>query len=118
METLNKNRLHIVMKDYLSTGRVPSPASANGREPIITCKCRRGEGEEGGGERGEEGGGEEGGERGEEGGERRRLGGEQGEVQYKTLHPVSSRVLSYRLGAVVSRVITRCSVWGSYSHPQ
>ena len=63
METLNKNRLHIVMKDYLSTGRVPSPASANGREPIITCKCRRGEGEEGG--KGERRGGERRGERGE-----------------------------------------------------
>ena len=56
METLNKNRshslyhltllersmlcvyrLHIVISDYLSTGRVPTPATVNAREPIILC---------------------------------------------------------------------------------
>ena len=35
METLNQQRLHIVLTDYLSTGAVPSPASVNAREPIL-----------------------------------------------------------------------------------
>lgn len=40
METLNKNRLHIVMADYLSTGSVPAPASVNAREPILMLSTR------------------------------------------------------------------------------
>lgn len=38
METFNQNRLHIVMNDYLLLGKVPSPASANAREPILGSK--------------------------------------------------------------------------------
>ena len=38
METFNQNRLHIIMDDYLSSGKVPSPASANAREPILGSK--------------------------------------------------------------------------------
>lgn len=41
METLNKNRLHIVMTDYLSTGSVSTPTSVNAREPIIWASTRQ-----------------------------------------------------------------------------
>ena len=35
METLNQNRLHTVISDLLSSGKVPDPASTNAREPIV-----------------------------------------------------------------------------------
>ena len=39
METLNKNRLHIVIDCYLRTGTILSPQYANAREPILTSEC-------------------------------------------------------------------------------
>ena len=38
METLNKNRLHLVMSHYLSTGAVLPVKRVNAREPILTSK--------------------------------------------------------------------------------
>ena len=38
METLNKARLHIVMKHYFSTGSVPSVFSTNQQEPLLTSE--------------------------------------------------------------------------------
>lgn len=35
METLNQQRLHIVLNDFFSTGSISSPASVNAREPIL-----------------------------------------------------------------------------------
>lgn len=40
METLNKNRLHIVIDNYLRTGTILSPHYANAREPILTSECK------------------------------------------------------------------------------
>ena len=38
METLNKNRLHLVMAHYLSAGAVLPVKSVNAREPILSSK--------------------------------------------------------------------------------
>ena len=38
METLNKNRLHIAMEHYLSTGTVPPVKQVNANEPILASK--------------------------------------------------------------------------------
>ena len=41
MNTLNQARLHIIMKEYLTTELVHilSPAEANAREPVLRSKC-------------------------------------------------------------------------------
>ncbi len=35
METLNKNRLHVVVQHYLKTGDVLTPKQANAQEPVL-----------------------------------------------------------------------------------
>lgn len=38
METLNKNRLHIVINHYFKTGELLSPKEANALEPVLRSK--------------------------------------------------------------------------------
>ncbi len=40
METLNKNRLHLVVSTYMKTGKVPSVKWVNAREPVVLCKSK------------------------------------------------------------------------------
>lgn len=37
METLNQNRLHLLVSSYFVTGTIPSVAEVNAREPILSC---------------------------------------------------------------------------------